>query len=354
MARYRIFAGTAFPVKYWNLYLSDSVVRAKTPLAIEIDGVSYALVFNTRYSDVSPIENVFQHPGSFPEEAHVSATDLTKAINFELVDNEQVTFPNTGFFPYRLGAIGSRNPIYIQYTTSRTRLGGTNQFVEGNNFIIQNYQGQDTPTHLILNGRAFVLRLAEQTAGPPHYQYYTDQITDTAFQLSSDQLGPFGVNIRFSNGTYFNDTRSFLFQKSDSVVTTPAVIATKTLDKQSTKQWLEISPQTILQSRDWTPGVAGDAFGWRPMGNLPSGWSVATNILSGPLSQPSGATGFLFSISIAGAHYTQAFLPMDFFISINSGWLWTHYRFVAGPGRLLSLDHRVNRSNPANRQFVFV
>ena len=74
------------------------------------------------------------------------------------------------------------------------------------------YSGIKTPTHIVVNGRAFAISKRGNSS-----RYNGSAVTDTKFQASSSNLGPWGINIRFSDGTYFNNTRSYLFPYSVSL-----------------------------------------------------------------------------------------------------------------------------------------
>ena len=82
----------------YHLRFYNTFVKTKTPIILEIDGSSYNLSYNS-------VDGFDREDGGYiayqstliPSNDRVSATDLTKAINIELVENEQVTFNDLKF-----------------------------------------------------------------------------------------------------------------------------------------------------------------------------------------------------------------------------------------------------------------
>ena len=178
---YRPFFNTTFP-------------KQKTPIAIEVDGNSYALSYLNTDTEYIVFQSV-----SPPESDRVSATDLTKAINMELVDNEQVTLPSAGFYST---FNNSNNAIQYLPSGMGTSIGGKN--VQGPSWLAQNVSGK-TISDIIINGRAFPVGNNIGTSFSA-----TSVITNSDFQASVSKLS-WGINIKYSDGTYAINTRSHLF-----------------------------------------------------------------------------------------------------------------------------------------------
>ena len=189
----------------------ESFLKTKTPLTIEVDGTSYSLKYYSLVSSSTGIKYGVLNTPLIPTQDRVSASDLTKAINFELVDNEQVTLRNQVSY-FDSTVFSNKGIPRIGYGISSIHLdrGGTST---SNSWFLSDWTGfsghsiNNRPTHIIVNGRAFPLVYAGG-AGLP---YRTSTITDSNFQASSTKLS-WGINIRFSDGTYLNNTRSHLFQ----------------------------------------------------------------------------------------------------------------------------------------------
>ena len=200
-----------------------SFVKQKIPLSIEVEGSTYNLSWKA-LNDLGPnyLYSRFQST-TIPTNDRVSATDLTKAINFELVDNEQVTL-----------TIGSPS---TQFSGSLT--GGTVFYVSGSNLygVSTNtwhifYSGSKTPSYIIVNGRSFSLTKVSGVQ-----RWVTSVVTDSNFQASASKLS-WGINVKFSDGTYLNNTRSHLFQTVPGP--TPEVKAQKVLTKAGVVDWLNL------------------------------------------------------------------------------------------------------------------
>ena len=169
---------------------TDSFVKTKTPLNLEIDGTSYSLLhIESGYTLVSlRLETFATATSPIPSGDRVTDSDLTKAINIEAVDNEQVALTSGGLSATN---IGGRTWTRLSYSQNRWNVTwvGSGQL----------------PTALILNGRAFTLTRVGSTSN-----WQTAVITDANFQASSTKLS-WGANLSLDNNTYFNNTRSYLF-----------------------------------------------------------------------------------------------------------------------------------------------
>ena len=238
--------------------LTNTLVKQKTPLNIEIDDTPYALTFAVISSG-----NTQYLTSTIPTQDRVSATDLTKKINFELVDNEQVTLVRQSFpeawgnitpdIEAQMGLVGSGRRSRILYI------------------------GEKTPTHLLVNGRAFGLERVGGTAsrvgsdGRSYQSWRTDGLyPDVNFRPSSSNL-TLGLNVRFSDGTHANNTRTHLFQTSTAP--TPEVKEQKTLTRAGVLDWIGFStgelntprrvtalPATGLEGEDIILTTTGDRY----------------------------------------------------------------------------------------------
>ena len=86
--------GTHRQSEFQNRYtisFLNSFTKIKTPISIDIDGSAYPLEFSYFYTHRS-VDYLRLRTQPLSASVRVSATDLTKDINFEMVDNEQVTF----------------------------------------------------------------------------------------------------------------------------------------------------------------------------------------------------------------------------------------------------------------------
>ena len=227
------------PDNTYEAWFRDAFVKSKTPITIEVDGSAYNLSYNAvRSSLVTGGYNSFQSP-VIPTNDRVSATDLTKAINFELVDNEQVTLVSQGFNQWGVTVLG----IEFDYQGSSNKWGFE-------------YTGSKTPTHFISNGRAFPVT-APHSRFPTEFE--TSAITDSQFQVSATSLS-WGINIRFSDGTYLNNTRTHLFQTTPGP--TPETKAQKVLTKAGAIDWLGIGAnKSELKSVSTLPSTTGKSLG---------------------------------------------------------------------------------------------
>ena len=218
----------------YRAFFTPAFVKTKTPLTIEIDGTSYPLSYLSGQS-------LFR-TAIIPSSDRVSATDLTKAINFELVDNEQVTL---GAFSsgQATATIEANGPI-IEY---RDNSYGTQSTRLKNRWFVRYRTGSGfTPTslpdNLIVNGKSHSLTRLSSTN-----VWYSDIITDVNFQPSSSKLS-WGINIRFADGTYYNNTRSNLF--ADRLVKVWEDLEGPTITA------FTVDPSTIDLDDDTIPGTS--------------------------------------------------------------------------------------------------
>ena len=189
---------------FYEMYISNSLILSKIFLNIEVDGTSYPISFLSRDegNNVTLLRAL-----NIPTSGRVSDSDLTKAINFELVDNEQVTLGMQGNPRYFIYNINKGNITYQIYFYPFSQNNG-GHIEPANSWSMNIGTSTKTPTHIIVNGRAYALTLNPQTR---NRGYYTQTISNTNFRPSSSKLD-WGINIRFSDGTYVNNTRSHLFQ----------------------------------------------------------------------------------------------------------------------------------------------
>ena len=173
---------------------TDSFVKTKTPLNLEIDGTAYSLIhIESGYTLVSlRLETFATATSPIPSGDRVTDSDLTKAINIEAVDNEQITWQRS------TGTPAVRPPVSLST--------GTLYFFDPHNWYqYQGWPAGKTPTHLLVNSRAFAFETVTSSSAT------TSTLLLPDFEPTNTNLGPFGINILFSDGTYLNNTRSYLF-----------------------------------------------------------------------------------------------------------------------------------------------
>ena len=187
--------------KYIGFFL-PSFIKTKFPINVKIGTDRPA--YNLRWFSSSSVTVNFSSSVVASSADRVSASDLTKAINFELVDNEQVVSRvlNNG---YRMDVTGGSTGVVYDYRTS----GSTNQ-----KWAIWRPTGtvfDKTVTGIIINGRRYS---ATYNNDPSNPFYTTDVIQDTGFYPTATGQS-FGVNVEFSDETYWLNTRSKLFSTPD-------------------------------------------------------------------------------------------------------------------------------------------
>ena len=202
-------------------------LKQKTPLNIQIDILQAFLqnrpggVYGLTYQSTSANGDRFV-TNNIRTIDRVSSSSLTKAINFSLVDNGILTgrddphTPNSRFtFP-----ISERTPFPFEY-----KYGGTSySIVSGSNrqnipywFVCFYSSFTKTVTHFVINARAYRAFSATDSANNKCYwsERITPQNSDTTLRPSTTNL-EFGINLKFSDGTYLYNTRSYLFNTTTS------------------------------------------------------------------------------------------------------------------------------------------
>ena len=230
----------------------NTLVKQKTPIKIEIDGSSYNLnfsAFHTVSGGYTEYESV-----TIPSNDRVSATDLTKAINFELVNNEQITltrFVSGGpsfspFYSYRT-TISFNNITKIGYVGGSSNSDTCTADVGGEKWCFD-YSGSKTPSEIIINGRSYT-GVRSEGGGT---NTYSIEITDANFIPSATNLS-FGFNVKFSDGTYANNTITHLFQTTTEP--TPEVKVQKVLTKSGVIDWLTSGINALIAPWARNPGT---------------------------------------------------------------------------------------------------
>ena len=265
----------AFPITF---------TKTKTPVKLEIGNNSYNLSIPASISITSHITFFSDLVSNSAD--RVSASNLTKSIQFELVDNEQVTFTdltnrfesgnvNGLFFTFGLNA----GVISIESTGNR----------ENGYFVVIPSTITKTPTHYVVNGREFSAEVVSISGGRRVVRSIS--IPDTNFRISSSNLGPWGINIKFSDGTYLNNTRSKLFH-------TP------------TKQlvWKNTDPPEILTFTVTPTTIDLDT---RPTGNVTLTWTATAQtgktLTSNTYLEPQGTQFGQTYTTAAGVGVSETF-----------------------------------------------
>ena len=188
------------------IYLKRSLTKLKTPISISVDGTSYDLTWYT----YAPAQSNNTYAAwvttlALSPSDQITDSDLTKAIDFEFVDNYQLTFAlfATNFYQNT----NSDFAVFFKFTTANATVGDVP--VPPQYAYIISYTGSKTPTHLIMNGFQIPI-----TYTAPNGNYYrTDAVTNSNFRVTGTNLN-WGVNLKFSDGTYLNNTRSKLFART--------------------------------------------------------------------------------------------------------------------------------------------
>ena len=177
-----------------------SFLRNKFLINMEIDGTSYTVIEGTVFSFGILYDSVV-----IPVNDRVSESSLTKAIDFELVDNYQLTFAffATNFYQNT----NSDFAVFFKFTTANATVGDVP--VPPQYTYIISYTGSKTLTHLIMNG----FQIPITYTAPSGNYYRTDAVTNSNLRVTGTNLS-WGVNLKFSDGTYLNNTRSKLFTRT--------------------------------------------------------------------------------------------------------------------------------------------
>ena len=216
-----------------------SFTGQKLPLTIEIGGTSYNLSYNSQTST-----NIIFRSTTIPSNDRVTASSLTKAINFELVDNGLWTVSSVNPAPSTItgsSAIVNNVSLDVYWSTNTARLGSFQ-----NTWQIRNYSGKPHSekqfTHLVVNGREYPLNFNRSYSN----QYFTSRITDTGFFPTA--IGQsFGLNLKKSDGTYYFNTRSHLFQTVPGA--TPESKAPKVLTQAGALDWLQTGIDADIEAK---------------------------------------------------------------------------------------------------------
>ena len=255
--------------KYFPNFI-NSFLNLKTPLTIEVDGTSYNLSYDQ-----------YQATGSFyastiiPTTDRVSDSDLTKAINFELVDNVTANFTEYSQV-FQDESIGDTNTLQntdIDLSYYKTSSSQTLRSKYRFRFVSKGTSNpvtlSKTPSHLLVNGREFAVQTSSGGGGP--YYITSSTITDTSFQPSSSNLS-FGINVKFSDGTYWNNTRSKLFMRAAQTESFAHIfLGSKPLHsiyKGETLIWENLEGPTIQFFSSINAGSEGIDLDTRPSGNI--------------------------------------------------------------------------------------
>ena len=178
-----------------------SFIRQKLPISMEISGTNYNLsVSSISTNTISFLSSAIR------TEHYISNNDITKAINFNLVDNQQTTFIFDSIFN---NSFSSRNTnlfesLFYPLTTSGFNFQARVIYITFKNIPPK------TPTHLIINGRLYTIQRVPSTIYVNRYYRTNNEVNDIGFRPTFSNL-TFGINIRYSDGTYALDTRSQLY-----------------------------------------------------------------------------------------------------------------------------------------------
>ena len=186
----------------YRFWFSDSFMTSKFPINLIINGNPFSVI--SAYSTGTPF---FITANSVTRASdQVTGGSLTKTVNFELVDSFTRVLQTRSDRRAYSTAFGSPSVI-LGYTPFQRA--GTGQ----SNYYFFNFSGSRIPNFLILNGRPFSVRLHNE-------EWITSSIpSDLRPSSSVGHSITLGINIRFTDGTYLNNTSSFLFNTSSRGVT---------------------------------------------------------------------------------------------------------------------------------------
>ena len=201
------FYNSSYALSNWrneyHLAFLPALTKLKTPLNMKIGDNSYPLNYQVDLSSRGTPYYQFE-TGTIPSGDRISSSSLTKAINIELVDNIQADFFNNG------------NSVSINSNLPSGVTGSVN-FQQGNNRYRLNYTGSKTPTHLLLNGREYALNALSATS------WLTSTSAATNLRPSSS-IPVIGINVKFSDGTYANNTRTWLYNTVSGGITYAQIV----------------------------------------------------------------------------------------------------------------------------------
>ena len=184
---------------YTNRYrvaISRTLSKSQTPISMEVDGTDYDLSYSGSSAVNTVLSYSFLTPVITTVGDRVSATDITKAINLNMVNNDQITMTSAARTPLFSGG-------FISFDTTSNRW----QYDRGLNDLV--------PTHIIINGHSFpATRVSAQSS---IWQTATLGGSDALFRWSS-LTTTYGINVRFSSGTYVNNTQSKLFPDQRTLI----------------------------------------------------------------------------------------------------------------------------------------
>ena len=193
-----------------NKYLSHwlrSYIRNKFPVNLRIGSTDYPLRFVTIYTSSGvPITEFSTTSAVGTAGDRVSATSLSKQVNFEFVDNISTTFSGStilrpprsdGLFTL-LGFCENQGSVVIASASCNA-----------NGYIfLRPLSDTKTYTHLTVNGEPFALVKTLSTHDLTEGNVYHTASVSVNSRPSNGTT--FGLNALASDGTYLNNTRSYM------------------------------------------------------------------------------------------------------------------------------------------------
>ena len=217
-------------LKYSPTFL-HAFIKTKTPITIEIGGSSYNLdLSSASYVSFGGIVQNSYITVNIASNDGVSATDLTKAVNFELVDNQVVTL--------------TQNANAYSATPTSGIFKNVQYLLVGNDAqkwrVVFREQPTKTVEGLIINGKQFSATGSNDT-------YTISSSLSEAGYVPTSSFREFGINAVFSDKTFANNTRTHLFQSSSAP--TPEVKAQKVLTQAGTLDWLQTGIDSDIDAK---------------------------------------------------------------------------------------------------------
>ena len=300
--------------KYETRFL-DSFLRTKIPIAIEVDNTSYNLSLNIRNGLLE-----YQSPViTLASNDRVSDSDLTKNIDFELVDNIQVNLPLIFDDDQYHKSFSSEESEVFSSVFYQGQFGNVSRWSQ-KWVVFFRTAPTKTPTHIVVNGREYPIIADTLARG-----YLTrDTVTDATFiPTFNPSYIDFGINVKFSDGTYALDTRSKLFRTGGlkevwSNINPPAITAFSVSPNNVDLDIADNEPTASVTFRKRSEGiyefissqythtpndVGGPVTGFNSLVTILHYYINAPGRLGGPTGPPANSHYYQFSVRNTDPNY---------------------------------------------------
>ena len=201
----------------YAVYFYESFLKTKTPINLEVSGNSYNLSYFS-LAFTNPI--ILRYSSTIiPSSDRVTDSNLTKSINFEFINNRQITL-DIDLYTFQKIQYTDQTLTSISYYSADGSLpaNARRKWV----FWIPNSITK-TPSNIIINGRNYPVTFWQNNVGLGKGYFTTNQVTDTGFIPNSSNL-TFGINIKFTDGTYLYNTRTWLYNTVSGGTTNAQIV----------------------------------------------------------------------------------------------------------------------------------